>query len=209
MKSSHSVKLNTPPSRTEAEKAYGFMSTHHGAAFNNHCDHFTLLSVQNVRQTWSYSWSIRGSPVSIATKLWVEWSEVQIPGQAREFSPFQNSQPPSQCYRDSFPGVKRPGVKLTTDLHLVPMLRMSAAVPVLPVIYLHGMDHFKVTHRPKLRRLIERQGCRPRCQWQIPCSSCFIPCERSLCNHYTRICSLTWEVGFWRWWLGILLDSGM
>jgi hypothetical protein len=30
-------------------------------------------------------------------------------------------------------GVKRPGVKLTTQLHLVPRSRMSGAIPPLPV----------------------------------------------------------------------------
>jgi len=30
------------------------------------------------------------------------------------------------------PGVKRPGMKLTTHLHLVPRLRMRGAIPHLP-----------------------------------------------------------------------------
>jgi hypothetical protein len=30
--------------------------------------------------------------------------------------------------------------KLTTHLHLVPRLRMSGAIPLLPPVSLHGMD---------------------------------------------------------------------
>jgi hypothetical protein len=33
----------------------------------------------------------------------------------------------------SFPGVKQRGLKLTTHLHPVPMLRMSGAIPLLPL----------------------------------------------------------------------------
>jgi hypothetical protein len=38
----------------------------------------------------------------------------------------------SMGIRGSFPGVKRPGVKLTTHLHLVPKSRMSGAIPPFP-----------------------------------------------------------------------------
>jgi hypothetical protein len=35
------------------------------------------------------------------------------------------------CIGGSHPGVKRPGVKLTTRLHLVPRLRIRGAIPPL------------------------------------------------------------------------------
>jgi hypothetical protein len=35
--------------------------------------------------------------------------------------------------QDSFPKVKKPGVKLTTHLHLVSRLRVQGAIPLLPL----------------------------------------------------------------------------
>jgi len=44
-------------------------------------------------------------------------------------------------YQASLQGVKRPKrEKLTTPLHLVPSLRMSGVIPLLPPIFFHGVD---------------------------------------------------------------------
>jgi hypothetical protein len=44
-----------------------------------------------------------------------------------------------KCYRDSFPRVKKRGVKLTTRLHLVLILRILRAVPLLQA-HFHGVQ---------------------------------------------------------------------
>ena len=43
------------------------------------------------------------------------------------------TQPPVQCVPGDFPGVKRLGVKLSTDLHLAPRLRMNGFLLPLPL----------------------------------------------------------------------------
>jgi hypothetical protein len=67
-------------------------------------------------------WTIRGSN----------------PGMERRFSLFQNIHSGAGAlkfheYRRSFRGSTGRGVKLTTQLHPVPRLRMSGAVPLLPL----------------------------------------------------------------------------
>jgi hypothetical protein len=61
-------------------------------------------------------------------------------GRGKRFVLLQNVQtaccPPSlqhNGYRDSFPDVKRPECKITTQLRVVPRLRMSGSIPLLPV----------------------------------------------------------------------------
>jgi hypothetical protein len=49
-------------------------------------------------------------------------------------------QPPIQQVPGSFPGVMRPGPKVTTHLHLLPKLRMSGDVPLRPPKSLHGVQ---------------------------------------------------------------------
>jgi hypothetical protein len=45
------------------------------------------------------------------------------------------TQPPTQCASEAFfSGIKRGDVKLTTHFHLVPILRIGGAVPLLPYI---------------------------------------------------------------------------
>jgi len=60
--------------------------------------------------------------------------------ETRHFSPFHTAQTGSVAHPASysigtggfFPGEKRPGVKLTAHLHLVPRLRMRGATSPLP-----------------------------------------------------------------------------
>ena len=59
-----------------------------------------------------------------------------------------------------FPEVKRPGLKLIAHLHLVPRLRMTGAVPLLP-LYLNDVDrhnipfvYFFVTHDGRLSQAV-------------------------------------------------------
>jgi hypothetical protein len=62
------------------------------------------------------------------------------PGRDKRFVLLQKSrplllptQPSIQWYRDSFPDVKRPGCKIATHLKVVPRLRMSGSIPLLPL----------------------------------------------------------------------------
>jgi len=85
--------------------------------------------------------SSRDSVVRTGTRLWAGRSGVRFPVEARGISLLQVrpgrptlgfTQPPIQKV-NSFPGVKGPGMMLTTQLRLTPRLKMSTAIPLLPV----------------------------------------------------------------------------
>jgi len=69
------------------------------------------------------------------TRLWAGHSGVHIPGGCSPNCPDQLWGPPSFLfvgYQGSVLGVKWPG-QMTTHLHLVQRLRMSVAIPLLPL----------------------------------------------------------------------------
>jgi len=79
--------------------------------------------------------------VHVATRSQAGRSKVRIPVGARNFSLLQNVQTSSGTYAASYSmgsmalSQKKSGhiVTLTTDLNLVPGLRMSGAIPLLPL----------------------------------------------------------------------------
>ena len=88
-----------------------------------------------------------------------------------------------------FLGVKRADMKLTTYLHLVSRLSMSGAIPVLPLICLHGVDreNFTINCLSQLDQLVviyrvmfHHNVCR--CHWQIQTFQ-FI-CKHNLVNRH-------------------------
>jgi hypothetical protein len=92
------------------------------------------------------------SAVNKVTRVWDGLSGIQIPAETRDLSQLQNVQRSSGAHEvsyavnagDFFPrsssGVD---VKLTTHLHLLLTLEMSAATRLLP---LHGVDRDKLSH---------------------------------------------------------------
>jgi len=87
-----------------------------------------------------FLWRIRCSSVSIGSRLRATWLELNS-WQEQGFYLFTTAsrpvlrptQPPIKWVPGELsPGIKRWGVKLTTRLHLVPMLRMRGAIPPLP-----------------------------------------------------------------------------
>jgi hypothetical protein len=77
----------------------------------------------------------QGSVVSIAG-LWVGRSEFEFRQWQKVFPERLCSSPKLQLYgyRASFPVVNGRSVKLTTDLHLAPSLKISGVIP-LPTLY--------------------------------------------------------------------------
>jgi len=58
------------------------------------------------------------------------------PGRGKKFLVPKRPEPGALLlngYRGSFPGVKRPGLEVTTHLHLMKRLRMNGVIPIIPV----------------------------------------------------------------------------
>ena len=91
------------------------------------------------------NWKTQDSSVSVVIRLRVGRFEVQVPAGATDFALLQNAQAlsgahPASCLVSTgglFNLVQSGrAVKLTTDLHLVPSLRLTVAVPLLVYLYL-------------------------------------------------------------------------
>ena len=93
------------------------------------------LTVSFIIIEWSQS-----SAVDRATRLRVGLSELRIP-----HCLWGSPNLLFNRYRCSLPRAKRPGRKVTLHFHLVPMLRMSGAIPLLPPICLYGVDRGSFT----------------------------------------------------------------
>jgi len=99
-----------------------------------------------IRYAFKLFWGSENSVVSIATRLWAGWSEVQIPADVKTFF-FSPNRPnrlwdlPSFLfygYWCSFPVVQRRG-RETDSCLLVLCLRISGAIPMRPIC-LNGLD---------------------------------------------------------------------
>jgi len=88
-----------------------------------------------------YDTSLHSFVLCIATKQRTGRFGVRILLATRDFSLFQNAQTFSGAHPDSYwvvtefmsQGKSGRGVKLTSDLHLLPRLRLSGAIPLLPI----------------------------------------------------------------------------
>jgi hypothetical protein len=98
-----------------------------------------------IRYAFKLFWGSENSVVSIASRLWAEWSEVQIPAEARRFLQiFKTGSGTCQAsffyrYWCSFHVVQRPGREVDNHHYLSLWLRMSGPIPLL-LVCLDGLD---------------------------------------------------------------------
>lgn len=98
----------------------------------------TILITVNKFQTWWIMWGHRSQSgaVGIATRILYGQCGVWIPAGQEIFRSSKRTEqlwvPPNilcNCYRRFFMGVKRQGLKFTTQLHLISKLKISGTIP--------------------------------------------------------------------------------